>query len=418
MKKLNQIDFIEDCKIAHKNKYDYSLVNYVSTRKKIKIICPDHGEFEQSPKSHKSGQGCPRCAGNSILTKEEFLSICKRGDIYDYYLIDSSIRSRKIIRIVNRETGIIYQQYACHHLSNIKPIKMESKSVINRLMKIHNCKYSYEILNKIVGSTDKIKLIDNKTNDIFLYRVDRHLQGMCPNKVTLNYFKIKGSEIHNNRYDYSLVKFDGIKDKVKILCPDHGEFIQCVSNHINMIDGCPKCAGNSKLDRNELVCKFNKIHFNRYDYSLIDNVSSIEKVNIICKIHGEFKQSIYKHLIGQGCSICNNKISIGEEYIKSYLELNGIKYISQHGFDTCRYKNRLSFDFYLPDHNTCIEFDGIQHFKPVKDFGGKKGFEIGLVRDSCKNKWCDENSVKLIRIKYNQISEISDILKNNLSISV
>jgi hypothetical protein len=72
----------------------------------------------------------------------------------------------------------------------------------------------------------------------------------------------------------------------------------------------------------------------------------------------------------------------------------------------------------LPDFNTCIEFDGIQHFKPIQDFGGEKGFLDVKKRDEVKNKWCSENNVKLIRIKYNQMSEINDIIKNNLSISV
>ena len=107
--------------------------------------------------------------------------------------------------------------------------------------------------------------------------------------------------------------------------------------------------------------------------------------------------------------------SIGEKNIKSYLEKNKIKYIQQHGFDTCKRINKLSFDFYLPEHGTCIEFDGIQHFEPIKRFGGEKEFKNNQERDNCKNIWCKENNIKLIRIKYNQISEISEVLNKNLT---
>jgi very-short-patch-repair endonuclease len=127
-----------------------------------------------------------------------------------------------------------------------------------------------------------------------------------------------------------------------------------------------------------------------------------------------------KHILvkGQGCSECSFN-SKGEEYIKMYLEEFEIKYIRQHSFDTCRYINRLSFDFYLPELNTCVEFDGEQHFKPNKFFGGKSGFNETIKRDKCKNKWCDENQVELIRIRYDQIDKIKSILidkleKNNI----
>ncbi len=107
-------------------------------------------------------------------------------------------------------------------------------------------------------------------------------------------------------------------------------------------------------------------------------------------------------------------MTICEEYIKLYLKKMEIKYIPQHGFDTCRYINKLSFDFYLPDYNTCIEFDGVQHFRPVKEFGGKKAFIDCQKRDECKNKWCVENNVNLIRIKYDEIDRIREILDNKL----
>jgi len=419
MKRLTQEDYIRDCEMVHNNNYDYSLVNYENTRSKIRIICKQHGVFEQLSKSHKQGQGCPSCAGNNILNKSEFIIISKNknSDAYDYSLINTEyVKSCDYIRVIKKSDNIIYYQISDNHKNGIRPTKIEKESLIERFKNIHNNKYKYFIDTDIVGSTDKIKLVDNISGDEFLYRVDRHLLGMSPNKVTLNRFKLKSSEIHNNKYDYSLVKeIKGNKDIIDIICPDHGIFKQTVNNHMNLGDRCTECSGIRRWDTDILISQFIKTHSRIYDYSLVKYESIGKKVKIICKKHGIFNQGIHHHLKGQGCPNCSS-ISVGEKYVKLFLEGNKIKYISQHGFDTCRYVNKLNFDFYLPDYNTCIEFDGIQHFEPIKCFGGEKSFLDGLKRDECKNKWCVENNVKLIRIKYDQISKISEILNNELQI--
>ena len=103
-----------------------------------------------------------------------------------------------------------------------------------------------------------------------------------------------------------------------------------------------------------------------------------------------------------------------EEYIKEYLDRENILYERQKGFDNCRYINRLNFDFYLPELDILIEFDGIQHFKPVKYFGGEKEHIDVINRDRCKNEWCVKNNKKLIRISYLDKTNIDDILKNSL----
>ena len=157
----------------------------------------------------------------------------------------------------------------------------------------------------------------------------------------------------------------------------------------------------------------NKIHLDRYDYSNVNFENVSKKLEIKCNIHGVFFQNIHKHLKGQGCPECSFS-SKGEEYVKSHLEEMEIKYIRQHGFDSCKYINKLNFDFYIPEFNTCIEFDGIQHYKPVKEFGGLKEFENIKKRDECKNKWCVENNIKLIRIKHSEINMIGEILNTNL----
>lgn len=416
MKRLTQEEFIKSCIEKHGSRYDYSLVEYTKISSKISIICKDHGFFIQNAKNHRDGQGCPKCYGNRNLTKEEFINLCKNKSKYDYSLIEDNkiIKIKGLLKVIDKSTGLIYQQFANHHLDGLKPTKIESKSLVNKLSIIHNNKFDYIIEKKTYYSTDKIKIVNKLTTDIFEYRVDRHLQGMSPNKVTLNLFLYKSKEKHNDRYDYSLIKeVNGNSDKVDIICKDHGIFKQSVSNHMNSGHGCPICIGKGKWSNDVLISEFNKVHFDLYDYSKINFEGIDNKVDIICKEHGIFSQNIHKHLKGQGCPECKQN-SKGEEYIKNYLERNQIKYIRQKSFDDCKYINRLNFDFYLPDMNTCLEFDGLQHFEPVKEFGGEKEFDLILKRDECKNKWCIENKVNLIRIRFDEFDKISEILDEKL----
>jgi len=416
MRKLTKDEFIEMCINKHGNKYDYSLVEYINISNKVKIICPEHGEFMQNAKNHRDGQGCPKCYSlDKDMNKEYFIK--KYGkDIYDYSLIKEPILIKSYIRIINKENGLIYDQLVDHHKRNRKPTKIESKSLVKKLREVHNNVFDYEIEKETYYATDKIKLINKLTKDETYYRVDRHLSGMKPNKVTLNYFLIKSKESHGDLYDYSMIKeIKRNNDRVSIICSDHGVFKQRVSNHMNLNDGCPKCAGVGKWNTELLVSEFKKVHSDRFDYSNVKFDGVGNKVEIICKEHGPFKQNIHKHLIGQGCSFCES-ISKGEEYVKMWLDEMSIDYDRQKRFKGCRYKNPLFFDFYLPELNICIEFDGIQHFKPVEWFGGVDGLNETKKRDKVKNQWCLNEGIELIRIKFNQVNRIKYILKEKLQI--
>ena len=97
----------------------------------------------------------------------------------------------------------------------------------------------------------------------------------------------------------------------------------------------------------------------------------------------------------------------------------GIKYKTEKTFDGlvgCR-GGLLMFDFYLPNYNICIEYDGIQHFKPIDYFGGERGLRIRQTHDMRKNKYCLRNNIKLIRIKYSDISNIKKLLAENLLVN-
>ena len=287
VKKLNKEIFIEKAKNVHGDKYNYSLVEYINSRTKIKIICPVHGMFEQISKNHLKGSGC---------------SICNK----------------------------------------------------------------------------------NKANYSF------------SDKALLK---------HNNKYDYSLVDYIDNKTKIKIICPIHGEFEQKPNDHLNGC-GCSLC-GNKNLNNKIFIERALIKHGNKYDYSLVNYVNNKRKVKIICPIHGEFEQKAEHHLNGAGCPICNE--SRGEREIKQFLTNRSINFTQQKRFAECRDKKPLPFDFYLHDYNTCIEFNGRQHYEPIKYWGGLENFKKQQKRDKIKKEYCKNNHIKLIII--NDIKEIKNKLK-------
>lgn len=107
-----------------------------------------------------------------------------------------------------------------------------------------------------------------------------------------------------------------------------------------------------------------------------------------------------KNLIeGRGCPKCSKRVSKGEKEILKFLKENEINFIFQYPFYT-EDGRRLVFDFYLPDRNLAIEFNGIQHYEPVKHFGGEEKFIIQQERDKDKILHCKGNNIELFIIKY------------------
>ena len=112
------------------------------------------------------------------------------------------------------------------------------------------------------------------------------------------------------------------------------------------------------------------------------------------------------------------KMSYGEVLISDYLDSKNIKYDYNKSLRDCISSSKLRFDFYLPDYNTCVEFDGIQHFLPNALFGGSKEFEKTKIRDRIKNDWCFVNDINLIRFNYKQSNiEILETIEKLISIN-
>ena len=123
-------------------------------------------------------------------------------------------------------------------------------------------------------------------------------------------------------------------------------------------------------------------------------------------------------------SIKNNfkEILKQNKYIYKFVRSvkKGISYIPQKSFEELKDRHKLPFDFYIPDKNTCIEYDGQQHFFPVR-FGGNKDktandrFELTKYHDNLKTQYCADNNIKLIRIPYTDFDKIESILDKHFS---
>ena len=240
----------------------------------------------------------------------------------------------------------------------------------------------------------------------------------------LNKFLEKAKNKFGERYGYELIEY-GInkKEKVPIICKQHGIFYQLKSEHLRGIN-CRECSyitKNRKIKRNrptrltnlEFINKSIEIHGEKFDYSKVNYTKNNKKVEILCSIHGSFYTTPDSHLnMKTGCPKCNS--SFGERAIEKWLNENNIEYTKEHSYlDLLGNKfGKLRFDFFIEKHNLLIEYDGQQHFKPIKQFGGEEYLEQLIIHDNIKNEYAMRNKINLLRISYSEIKNINWILTN------
>ena len=156
-------------------------------------------------------------------------------------------------------------------------------------------------------------------------------------KLTTEEFIERARQVHGDKYDYSKVEYLNWTEKICIICPIHGEFLQTPKAHLSLKQGCPSCwnerrGKNNILTTEQFIEKTKKIHEDRYDYSKVEYKHSKKKVCIICPIHGEFWQTPNDHLHGYGCPLCGKKKSdlsrrkTKEEFIEQAVKVHGNKY--------------------------------------------------------------------------------------------
>lgn len=206
--------------------------------------------------------------------------------------------------------------------------------------------------------------------------------------------------------------------KIRYECPIHGEQSMRVSNFLTGRK-CPQCKIDISKERNRMS-ESGVVHMVSACGGKILNPeeyknNSTHNLKFICNECGSvFTSSLQKYIQhgGQVCRKCSGRISLGEIKIKHFLDDSNICYEYQKWFSDCRDINPLPFDFYLPEYNTIIEFDGRQHFEETHWFS--YSFEKTRKHDSIKNTYCLDNGIRLIRISYKNINHIDDIIKEQI----
>ena len=258
--------FISKAIAIHGDRYDYSEIEYVNSRQKIKIICKIHGAFLQAPFSHLRGKNCQKCGREARsafkrkkMAKEfEGKARAVHGDEYDYSkTLYRSVREK--VTIVCKIHGEFKQNPEVHLLG-------------------HRCKRCAE-----AGK-------NKKSEEDWLQDFDL---------------------VHKGKYDYLPFPNALSKDKITIICPKHGIFRQGLQNHASG-KGCSMCGFEKRneglrLDKSEIINRCTEIHNGIYEYPWenVEYRNAQHKMPIICKIHGEFSQSMVNHMyMNAGCPSC------------------------------------------------------------------------------------------------------------------
>jgi len=207
---------------------------------------------------------------------------------------------------------------------------------------------------------------------------------------------------------------------INYMCKTHGVQKMRISNFLNG-KRCPKCLYDKNRERFKLsydevdrrVSSCGGTLLNKKEY-----INSQKKnLKIICSECGDvFVTSLSKFMQhgGQVCPTCSPKESMGERKIRHFLENSSIYFEQEKCFTDCRDKRPLPFDFYIPDFSIVIEYHGKQHYS--RNTHLRSTLEQIQKHDSIKNKYCESNKIKLIRIPYWDYRNIEEILYTNLNL--
>lgn len=339
--------FIEKAHKIHGDKYDYSKVVYKDAHTKVCIICPIHGEFWQTPNGHLRGNGCIKCAAeqrglNNRFTLSKFIEEARNvhGNKYDYSKVKYTNSTTEVC-IICPEHGEFWQLPIVHLRGNgckkcgIEKTHNTQRKTLSQFIEesrnAHGDKYDYSKVNYI-GNKNKVCIICPEHGEFWQAPI-KHINGSgCPRcirpntNLTLEEFIHKAQKAHGDKYDYSKVVYKDARTKVCIVCPIHGEFLQTPGKHLSG-QGCPKCGGRYPCNTEEFIKRARKVHGDKYNYSKVEYVNYETKVCIICPEHGEFWQTPDGHLHGAGCQICSGTHKSNTvEFIKKAMEIHGNRY--------------------------------------------------------------------------------------------
>ena len=352
------------------------------------------------------------------LTKNEFIerAVQIHGDNYDFSQIDYINNSTKIKVYDN-----ILKEYfwitpasilvGCGNKKNIgrklnEKFKLGEEIFVEKAAICHNNRYDYSKV-EYVNNRTKVCIICPEHGE-FWQRPDKHLQGQgCPKcckknrKYTTDEFIKAARMIHGDKYDYSSVVYGtNKKDKITIICPEHGEFITSPDCHLNGY-GCKYCNKGAVFNNDDFIKISNIVHDNKYTYTKTEYKKSIKKVIITCPIHGDFYQTPSKHINGHGCPECAKLYRKKESKLYDVLKEVFNNETVIHSYYDKDILGKQEIDIFFPKYKIGIEFQGEQHFQPI-DFAGLGIDFATTLYEECKNRdirkkeICEQNNIHLL----------------------
>lgn len=364
-------EFIKEATPIIKDRFEI-LETYVNNTTKLKCRCLKDGyEWKTTPKAILIGKGCPKCGGTLKLSPEEFhqrmSNINSNIELLSSY-IDMKHKVRCKCLVDGNEWEAfpenLLKGHGCHKCSINKSIINLRKSHDDFISEIHKISPTIKILNNY---------IDNKT-------------------------------------------------VMKCFCEICGNEWETAASNLLARKGCPRCA----IKKRAYIRRKTQEHFikelekvNPDIIVLGKYINSTTKILCKCKIDGYEWHALPLNLLrGTGCPKCH--LSHGERLIRKILTDLNIDFKYQYRFDDCKNIRPLPFDFYIENLNLCIEYDGEQHYFPVKfngcsDKDAISCYERTQQNDLIKNEYCNKNNIKLLRIKYTEFKNIENIIQEYLA---
>ena len=317
MKKLTLEEFKDKVSNVWGDAYSVISNTYEGSKKDMVFDCKKHGEFVRTPNAFIDKKcGCPQCGpgsgGKNKLAPETVLAKLKlKFPTFEFpEFLESYKDTQCKIRVV----------CPTHGEFSIRPASL-------RLAK---------------GGCPSCNIEE----------------GIAARTYTRENYIAKAISRHGARYDYSKLKYKNSREKVEIICPEHGSFFQ--DANIHLMFGCFQCGISrrntaAKISFAEFVTRARAVHGQRYQYKESDYLHMVKPVGITCTIHGKFKQVGTDHIHSEaGCPKCGNQMSKGELELKEYLTEIGVEHVANY-----KYSGRKEVDVFIPSLNIAIEYDGL-----------------------------------------------------------
>ncbi|RFO97851.1 hypothetical protein DIC66_03740 [Rhodoferax lacus] len=342
--KITRDEFVARCIAKHGNTYEYSTVEYTDSKTPVQISCPTHGPFMQAPGNHLAGKGCRKCASEAAgdryrKSSDSFVEQAHKvhGDLYDYSDVNYRTARLKVSIQCNVHGPFDQVPYvhlkgagcpSCGNASKGQSNRTTQSQFIEQAREKYGLKFDYQAAQYVDAWTPVV--IGCPVHGVFAQAPVMHLRKssygcpQCANEDATNRgrgpraarpqdrigtaaFIERGAIVHAGKYDYSLVDYLTSKDKVAIICPIHGEFMQDANGHLSG-SGCPKCgnetiASKQRQSVDAFIAKSKAVHGDKYDYSKVTYKTARLPVTIICPVHGEYEQVPGRH-VKSGCRKC------------------------------------------------------------------------------------------------------------------